>query len=281
MRIFLLATCALFFLTTQLNAQCSDAGICTIGSGGGHQEHRVGARYLLGKSGKEDDLTFHTFEVEGRISLFENSGITLILPWSSISGPLGSTTGIGDLILLWDQRLIAESGGGLSAQLGAKLATGVSNGDNLPQAYQPGLGTNDVLLGASYETDPWVFAIGYQISRGRSDNAITRLKRGDDLLGRVGYKTALESVGLSLEMLAIKRLQLSSVRDTSASDPETFVDVPESDQFQLNALASMQWAFAGRFNLRAFAAIPLLKREVNVDGLTRSVTLSIGVEAAL
>jgi hypothetical protein len=274
--IFLTASMIISF-PELLTAQCSDAGVCVIGSRDQMLQNHLSAAYVFGKSGKEDDLTFHTIEIEGTIQIFSGSSLVLLFPFSSISGPLGNTSGAGDLILLWDQEIWKETDKELSFRIGGKFATGASNSGNLPQAYQPGLGTNDLLAGISFETTNWIFAAGYQLSRGRSDNSITRLKRGDDLFAQAGYKTEFDILSAGIEILAIKRLHNSSVLDTMAAPEEHFVTIPESDQFQVNVLGRVSLPVGSSYSIDGMIAVPLNKREINVDGLTRSFTFSVGV----
>lgn len=265
-------------ITSGVSAQCSDAGACSIGAREEGPGHRIGVRYAFGKSGKTDGLTFHAVEVEADVALFGTSRLMITMPWSRSSGPAGELSGPGDLTVLWQQHLAMIGPGALSVQAGARLATGESDGGGLPQAYQPGLGTNDILLGLAFVSGSWHAAAGYQVSRGRSDNAISRLRRGDDLMVRAGYATDLSGVQVGLDMLAIKRLQSSSIAGAVAG---TFVDVPGSDQFQVNVVPSAEIPVGGAFALRIAAALPLRSREVNVDGLTRSLTILMGVEARL
>lgn len=264
-----------------LYAQCSDAGVCVVGSRHALIGHRVSAGYVFGKSGKTDDLTIHSFQVEGDIQLFHDSRLTVRLPWSRTSGPLGNTSGIGDATLLWNQTVWEMDANQVNVQIGGKFATGNVNSANLPQAYQPGLGTNDFLIGASYATESWLFALGYQLSRGRSSNSVTRLKRGDDLLARIGYDLHVDDLILGLEILAIKRLQESSVLNPAIVGGSSFIAVSGSDQFQANLLAKVSMPCSESFSLRSLAAVPLLSRSVNVDGLTRSITLSVSIQYSL
>jgi hypothetical protein len=262
-------------------AQCSDAGVCVVGSRHALMGHRVSVGYVFGKSGKTDDLTIHSFQIEGDIQLFHDSRLTVRLPWSRTSGPLGHTGGIGDLTLLWNQTVWEAIGGQLSVQAGGKFATGNANSADLPQAYQPGLGTNDLLLGISYDTEPWLFAFGYQRSRERSNNSITRLQRGDDLLARIGYNTHAGDLTVGLEILAIKRLQEASVLNAAIAGGNSFTTISGSDQFQANLLATVSLPFSESYSISGFAAVPLRGRNVNVDGLTRSITLSVAIQYLL
>jgi len=207
--------------------------------------------------------------------------MTVRFPWSRISGPLGYASGIGDLTLLWSQTVWKVNADQVSVQIGGKFATGNANSANLPQAYQPGLGTNDFLFGVSYGTEPWLFAVGYQLSRGRSNNSITRLQRGDDLLARIGFTTHIDDLIVGLELLTIKRLQESSVLNPVNAAGGSFIAVSGSDQFQANFLARVSLPLSEPYSLAGLAAVPLRSRSVNVDGLTRSITLSVGIQYAL
>ncbi len=274
----LLVSCVLTPIFFPLLAQCSDAGICMIGSHEPTLRHRIELSYIYGRESPSNKLTFNTLQLEGTVHIFQDSRVSFLLPWTHVDGPLGTTDGVGDFRIVWNQSVWHLTEGELSIQLGGKIATGNSNAGNLPQAYQVGLGTNDVILGLAYEREPWIIAAGYQASRGRSDNAITRLRRGDDFLLRAGYGLNLGSVRASGEILAIKRLAESSVLDTAAN---LFVDVSGSDQFQVNILAKGSIPLRENLALQALAAIPLRSRKVNVDGLTRSMTISISLQAVI
>jgi len=272
-----------FLLPLSLRAQCSDAGVCAIGNtqdGESEQKrgHRIALRYVYGISGGPDDLHYHSVLFEGTAALLPGGRIIALLPYVSIDGPLGYTHGVGDVTLLWDQWLWRGDDMVLHARLGGKLATGNDNANNLPQAYQPGLGTNDILFGVHLDANSWSVTLAYQSSAGRSDNALTRLKRGDDLLLRAGYHPRLGVLGFNFEVIAIQRMTESSVRDLSTTDNDAFINVPNSDQLQINLLAAASAPLSSDFRLAAFAALPVLQRDVNVDGLKRALTLSLGIE---
>jgi hypothetical protein len=102
------------------------------------------------------------------------------------------------------------------------------------------------------------------------------LRRGDDVLVRAGYKLPLQDLRITGEILAIKRLQESTVLN-SAGRPDDFVSVPGSDQLQINVVGQAIYSVSDGYSLQAQLALPLRNREVNVDGLTRSVSLAFGV----
>jgi len=263
------------------SAQWSDAGIGVIGAGHPDSGHRFGAAYVYGQGDKRDGITYHSLALDAEIRIGGGTDLIARIPFTHVRGPLGSVDGAGDLTLLLIGDLPVWEGGRLRLQVGGKFATGVSVSGSLPQSYQPGLGTTDLLLGSSLESGPWLVAVGYQLSRGRSDNPVTRLKRGDDLFSRLGYRTTLTGFGLGAELLAIKRLTESSILDVAvpASTPgtETFRSLPGSDQFQLNLLTSASLPLTGAVTATATGAFALLNREINIDGLTRGLTISMGL----
>jgi len=267
----------LFGFSFNAFSQCSDAGVCAIGSMRSALHHEIGVSYIYGKSKSDDGLTFNTVQLGAMVHVLYDSRVSIALPWTKVNGPSGSASGIGDLSIFLNQIVVSDEAGVFSLQIGAKLATGSSNSGNLPQAYQPGLGTNDLILGASYEADPWLFALGYQFSRDRSNNTATQLKRGDDLLLRAGYRHEFEEFTATAEVLAINRLQLSSIVVPGSS---VFVEVPGSDQFQVNIMGRISYPL-GSYSVQGLVAFPILNRKVNVDGLTRSFTFSVGIQREL
>jgi len=210
----------------------------------------------------------------GDLKLFDDIRLLFDLPYSSQSGMLGSVHGLGDLSLLLSYPIIKGQDSKLSIQGGVKLVTANVNSRNLPQSYQSGLGTNDVLLGINYSFDNFLLSAAYQISRGRSKNEFDRLKRGDDIMFRGGYFNSSGEIKYSAELIALKRIHLSSVVDPI--NPSHFIDFPGSDQFQIDLMTKMSYPIFSNFNLEAAFAIPFLERKINVDGLTRAFTISIG-----
>jgi len=268
------------FYSIENYAQCSDAGICQLGghSMEGEEEilFSISGFYKYGYSGKEDDVQFNSLQLNGSYNLFNNTSIQLLIPYNIQSGPTGDVSGIGDLILSLNQNLLTDESSLLDASLGVKLATGDDNKDNLPQVYQSGLGTNDVLFVLNYTYNKLSVGAGYQLSGGRNNN-ITRLEKGDDLLLRVLYQLSSDQITITPQLLFIQRLAKSSVLDTTSTEEEKFVEVDKSDQTQLNFLTVLEYKIADNLSLVGDFAIPFIKREVNVDGLTRAFTASVGV----
>ena len=100
-------------------------------------------------------------------------------------------------------------------------------------------------------------------------------------LPKIGYKNHVDNLVVGLEVLAIKRLQQSSVLDNGVAGGSSFINVSGSDRFQVNLLATLLLPLSDSFSVRSYVAVPLRSRTVNVDGLTRSITLSVGMQASI
>jgi hypothetical protein len=262
-------------------SQCSDAGICSVGEHTSERNNAVSFGAIYGSSGKDDDISFFSFKLSGMFfpfssneGFFQNSSFVVEAPFNIQKGPAGSVNGFGDLTILFNQP-VYKSDFDLIFTIGAKIATANVNANSLPQAYQSGLGTNDILLGLSLVYESLNFSAGYQKTTGRSSNSLTRLKRGDDLLIKTGYRFKLDNLTLSPELLYIQRIGESNVIVPSVIN-ETFISIPGSDQNQLNLLVNLNYRLGEDYSLQAGFALPFIKRKINVDGLTRK--FSAGVE---
>jgi hypothetical protein len=265
-------------------SQCSDAGVCILGKKHNGQMHAYNSQfslsYIFGRSGKEDDfdddILYNSVRLGGEFEVFEALQFGFALPYSFNSGDLGSVSGIGDLSLYWTYTIPVNKHT-LSFQLGGKLATGkVNTDDSLPQAYMPGLGTNDLLVGVGFSTRNFSISAAYQKPFGRSANYVTRLKRGDDLLLRAGYHEIFNKLKVKAEVLTIVRIQQSSIQNIIALN-EDFIDIDGSNETQVNLLGEVSYAVSKNFEITGLAAVPLLNRDYNLDGLRRSISLSAGV----
>ncbi len=268
---------AVNFNLSETFAQCSDAGICQLGTHSMEDEvlFVISGFYKYGYSGKEDDVRFSSLQLNVSYNAFSNSSIQLLLPYNFQSGPAGSINGIGDLILSLNQNLLTDGNSSLDGSIGIKLATGDDNKDNLPQVYQSGLGTNDVLFAINYTFNKISFGAGYQLSGGRNNN-ITRLEKGDDLLLRASYDLSFEQFSITPQLLYIQPLTKSSILDTTSAQ-ESFIEIDKSDQPQLNFLTALRYKIDDYFTLVGDFAIPFLSQETNVDGLKRVFSTSVGV----
>ncbi len=260
--------------------QCSDAGVCRVSNIGNEKRGNklsISLSYNNGYSGKEDDVIFHTFQLNTQYKFFPTSSFNILIPYNMQSGPGGNVNGIGDLIIIWDQELFSASSALLMASIGMKLATGNENKEPaLPQHYQPGLGSNDLILTLNFNFDKFGLGAGYQSAGGRNDKEGIKLKRSDNLLLKVSYHIPFDYLQISPQFLFIKPLSKSTILDLNSS-VEKFIDVDKSDQAQLNLFTEIQYYLNENYAVYSELALPLLKRDFNIDGLKRSYTASLGI----
>jgi len=77
------------------------------------------------------------------------------------------------------------------------------------------------------------------------------------------------------EVLTILRIQELSIQNP-LSLSESFIDIDGNNETQVNLLGEVTYSASKNFELTGTAAIPHLKRDYNLDGLRRSITLSAG-----
>jgi hypothetical protein len=264
----------------QLFAQCSDAGICAIGTDNHSKDlndkYRFDMKYKYGYSGKTDSVSFHSVNVALSYQIFEYLTLDITVPYNVQSGPLGTVQSNGDPIILLGTMLYSDRSRKMQGQIGGRFTLGNDNEKNLPQVYQSSLGSNDLLLGINASNNSWIASIGYQVAGKRNTN-ITQLKRGDELFAKIGYlyETSAE-LSFTPSLIFIHQVGESSV--VSKEQSTTISSVNGSAQSQLNLSLNARYELSKTTALASQFAMPFLKREVNVDGLTRVVSLSIGLE---
>jgi hypothetical protein len=261
---------------TQAYSQCSDAGVCIIGKKPNElfrkYKSSVSIGYTLGTNGGPFKIKYASIYAEANLQVSKFTNLIINMPLNFNSGPLGKASGPGDASIVGSIMFPINGKAAITLSLGGKFATGrVNAGDTLPQYYQPGLGTNDMLIGLGFLSRNVYVNIAYQKSFGRSANLSTRLKRGDDILLRAGYFMQAKEIEVKAEILTIKRLQKSSIL-IYGSSPEGFTEVDNSNQLQINLLAQFTYVVTNQFDNSIFVAVPLLKRDTNIDGLKRSIS---------
>ena len=273
--------------SASVTAQCSDAGACTISR---HLEleeaersRTMGLRYTFGVSGSPDDVTYHSVVAEAHLQVLSHSRVIATLPYNWQRGPLGSVNGLGDLVAVWDQTFLEweHRTGRFGVQLGGRFGMGDANAaPGLPMAYQPGLGSTDLIVGASAVHAAFSGGAAYQVAGARNNNELVRLQRGNQLVLWGNYRFGWEKTTVVPGITVINQFQESSVVDTTLGWPAT-VSVPGSDQLQINLGLRATHELSSTLVLEFFGAIPLRPRDVNVDGLKRALTLSVGLSTIL
>lgn len=281
------------FFSFKINAytQCSDAGVCSIGSHKNMEENEthtnssISLSDRIGYSGKDDDVTYNSIVASGSFGLSPNFNASFSIPFNMQSGPAGNYSGIGDLILGLSYNQPINKDASINFQVGGKFATGDANqgnslnGTSLPLVYQSGMGTNDILVGATYNYRGFAVTLGGQFPLDRSKNTYSQLKRAPDVLLGLSYIIpANDKLYITAEVLTIKRITESNAifGATNNSSDDIGVDIPDSDFLQMNIQASFNYLVSRNFGLNLSGAVPLLKRNTNLDGTKRAFTVSAG-----
>lgn len=268
----------LTLFSSRAYAQCSDAGVCSVGGGG--VKSRTPVATFGGGFGSSDQgsFTYYDLGVGLTVPIGTTMEASCSIPFRSTKGPSGSVSGLGDLLVTVGTEVFEREAVRVRVDAGVRIATGAVDREGLPQAYQPGLGTNDLLVGVAVVGETWNAGFGYQWSPGRSDNATDRLQRGDDLSLRGGLLIPGAPWKLTAELIAIQRLRRSVVQRIGPvpllSGPVD-VEVADTDRLQVNAILRASVEVTEALSLHPQAAFALLKRPVNLDGLTRSFSFVV------
>jgi len=296
-KIIILLTGILFSISIKSFSQgCSDAGFCTIGSLATSTAKDSSFKHLAKLSfsysiGEQSTTHIHVIP-ELEFSFFKNNMLQIKVPYISVNGNLGSGSGIGDLSFSFSQKIISKENSQMTITVGTKLPTGITdkskNEISQPMPYQTGLGTTDLILGASYQCNKWKFSSGYQMvisnknenhflhSAANSSDAnkyfeSNLLARGDDALLRAERNFTLHKLKLSAGLLAIYRLQKDKITDSIG----TQVALKGSDGLTLNITIGVQYDFSNQSGLSILFGTPAVVRDVRADGLTRKLVLTV------
>ncbi len=280
MRRRLILPAVLAGLSAHLSAECSDAGICRLATAdratASPTTIDAGIRAGLAAGKAEEGITYRTLTPSLGWRPIESLRLSAELPLISLQGRRGDATGIGDAIVAADQRLVRGAWGSLAIQAGARLSTGDDNANpGLPQGYQPGLGGTDLLAGLAWRLDPLQLSVGYQRAAGRNDLEGVHLHRGDDLSLGVAFNQPVGDLRLGAALIAIRRLDESIVDGPGGSR----IAVPDSDGTQANLRLGLGWPIAKAWQVDLAAAVPMLSRDQDADGLARRYGIELGVSA--
>ena len=269
----LLVLVALLGSVTPLAAQCSDAGVCRLGSRPeSFEDSGIGVEFRLGAAANKD-IDYRTANLG--LSWHNDIGLHLVADLSvvSVDGPAGTAEGLGDTLVRASYEVL-ERFGRWSLLAGARLPTGDDNiNPGLPQAYQTGLGPADMQFGLGWELSGFNAFVGYSISGGANDLEGTELERGDDVVASLSWQWQHETFRPGLQIIALQRLEESTVVTSSGGRQS----VEGSDGLQVNIRPFLAWRIAGSTDLIAAVAKPQLVRDSDVDGLTRDWSLDFGL----
>ena len=277
---------------------CSDAGACSAGSLGLGGTTSPGKDLLLGYSqaiglADKESLVF-TSELSVSHQLFPSTNLEVRIPFQVTTGNLGTTSGVGDLMVTLSQVIRQGKKSSLTLVAGGRLKTNDANkksGDQpFPMVYQTSLGTYDIIAGMAWQSDVWSISLAYQHPFGNnlnesllpeSDDVPERkryfesayLKRGDDVMMRVQRTLNINAVSkLVVGALPIYRLQQDEIKRNGVNE-----QLPVSDGITFNVYFRWYRSIGENKLFNLSLGVPLHAREYRADGLTRTVVISAGL----
>lgn len=294
--IIFLCCCVLLSAEVVRAQGCSDAGVCSIGSmHSGNNATDTSSSGSIGISlfaGKGDGNTaVYVAQLETTLQLLTNTSVQLKLPYTVITGSLGTISGLGDISAAFTHSFFPTENFQLSANVGVRIATNTasrsSNGVHLPMQYQTSLGTTDILLGVATTLDSvWFIALGAQVpviqnNQNTFDTSTTSLpsslassfpssymlERSSDISVRIERILQFNQWQLAFGVLPIIHLN-NDTYTTPNGRKEALIG---SQGLTLNLTVSGKYYFSKYFDMRVLFAAPVIVRDIRPDGLTRSV----------
>lgn len=268
----------MFLFAGSVYSQCSDAGICIIGSEhnkSGSQKSSVNFEYSYGQSGNETydeyEYTVHGFKLGGNFVFSKTFSLTAVLPFMSVvynSSHLLSRNGIADATVLANYNIPAGKLKNFTLMGGLKLATSGLEHDKF--GHFNAQGSNDIILGADFNYSFLNLSAGFQIPFSNFEDDGITFKRGPDFMFRAGYLRKADALLIKFEVLGIKRLVKSEYSGKNLQSSE----IKDSDFFQLNILGGLMYNFSRDLSGGINLFLPMLKRDENSDGTKRSFTIA-------
>jgi len=274
---FLIFLSLIFFIFSEKSfAQgCSDAGFCTMGAMRPNQEFGKTLSFFPNSFQATwsveqpiPEMLVNSIETELIWAVSPKSYLQFKLPYVFIQGNLGSVSGVGDISLSYTRVIKLSLQNSVGFTIGTKIPTGSTNlqVENRPlhMFYQTGLGTYDLVLGASWLNRDWLFSaalqhpfnanqnqfeqsllsneenVGYTTSRGYF--------RGTDLMFRVERSFRFSRFSLHTGVLPIYRIN----NDRVQNEENIWEEVEGSNGF------TVSWVSGFNYNLNAKTSFRLL-----------------------
>ncbi|CAN5171321.1 hypothetical protein BH09BAC5_BH09BAC5_06680 [soil metagenome] len=236
-------------------------------------------------------------QLEGNFRITERRLFGQIkIPYSIISGNLGTTNGLSDVTMSLSYVAIENRKINLSFAGGVKIPANNANlslnNRPLPMVYQTSLGSTDLLLGSRFSYKKWDFTVGYQHSlnanenryqhiSGISDSTIYNgyfesngLRRYDDGLFRINRKYNISKVSINTGLLFIYHLQDDDITNPLGER----VKATGSKGLTLNLNLAGSIPINKNTELTIILAKPVIQRKNVPDGLARSFVGIIGLK---
>ncbi len=298
LRILIILICCVISASA-FSQGCSDAGVCTAGSLRSDAipmaigKDSIPPKYTLIITpaigmGEQSVINF-TPTVDLTYQAAERLAFNLKIGFNLANGDLGTAYGASDLFLSGIVYFIKKEKMSLSFIGGAKFSVQKANfsidDKVLPLSYQSGVGTNDLLLGLSFNYKTWYAGAGFQHSFSRSTNTFSheiydstsvalnhfesnRLKRAPDFVLRAEKKFIIKKIrlGLGAGVVMIYHVANDELENSDGDD----IEIIGSKGTTLNITAGVNYKINHSWSVNVGVGFPVLVRDVRPDGLTRS-----------
>lgn len=259
-------------------AQCSDAGACSINSYIEHSQihnsqFTIGFGYSLAGSGKSENNTYNMFRLNGNFDFNQSTSASFAIPFLSQSLADGKfkTSGFGDAIIALNNKLSDV----YAIQIGSKIPLSLIDKNNF--GYLNGYGTLDFMIGGSVKLSEFNIGIITQIPVTKYSDDNVEFSRGADLVLNIGYAKNFNKWILRAEGIAVKRLSESIITHKALYNSHS-ATIPNSNFFQFNLGAGVDYMIDENLTISFSTAIPVIKRDENSDGTKRAFTFQTGIK---
>jgi hypothetical protein len=248
-------------------------------------------------AGVEENTSIFVQQLEGNFKLVNNKLFAQIkLPYSIISGKLGTTNGLSDVTMSLSYVALNKPKCNLSFAGGVKIPSNQSDlfKDNrpLPMVYQTSLGSTDILLGSRFAYKKWDFTVGYQHSFNANSNQYVHipgindsttyngyfesknLRRADDGLFRINRKYQVKKTVLSTGLLFIYHMNNDDITNFSGER----IKANGSQGLTLNFDVAGSIPITKKLDFTFVLAKPLVQRKYLPDGLARNFVGIVGLK---
>ena len=230
----------------------------------------------------------------------ENIDVSVILPYVYTNGNLGSLSGLGDIKIAGGFTGSLGEDAAIKFIAGVKFPSGEANGKkagrSLPMVYQPGLGTSDLLLGASLRLSTWVFGVGFQYTEDKTTNKFLHedwaneekalrynqssgMRRGADYMFSVDKFINFDKTSIYGGLQLIHRNENNNVLRYNVEREK--YEITEQNLTTVNLRAGLKNNLTDYAALHLDVSLPLLARDHAADGLTRSFSAAFGLKFTL
>ncbi len=272
---------------------CSDAGICTIGSGFQFSEKKLKNKLEFSTvfAAGEADVTYISPFISYTKSVSDKFSYSTKITFSSASGSFGKRAAFGDIFLIGKYDFEYINGKQFSSVFGMKFPLSKSNdkinGYSLPLDYQASLGTFDLFIGANYKYNNWNFNTVLQLPvyninknsyfkefSGTTDFPTTNLfNRKPDILFKTSYTLRPNNIKFSFQpnLLFVYHLGEDSYQNIYGERK----NISGSDGLTINGNLISTYVLNEKNSFEFSLATPFVVREIRPDGLTRKYVISI------